>query len=370
MDFDLSDEQKMLADAVRGVIAENSPPARLRALGEAGAAWDERLWRRLGEMGFLGAAIAPDHGGLGLTDLDLAVVAQELGRGVAAVPFVSSIAMAAAVIGEAGSAEQRGRWLPRIADGSLVATVAFAEGGRDAWSAPPATWFADGMLHGETWPVADLSVAELAIVVCRVDDRPALAAVTLDRPGVERGTLASIDPLRPLGVLRLAGARAELLAEGDVSAILDRLLDRTAMLVAFEQVGGAEACLDMARAYVADRRIFGRPLASYQSIKHKLADLYVAIELARSNAYFAAWAAAADASKRAEAAAVARLSALDAYEAAARENLQVHGGIGYTWEADCHFHYRRERLLAAMLGGRGRWADRLIASLPPRRAAA
>ncbi len=321
-------------------------------------------------MGFLGAAITEDDGGLGLSQLDLAIVAQELGRAAAAVPFLSSLGMAAEAIALAGSPAQRATWLRELADGSLVATFAYAEAGSDVWSTLPTTAFIDGRLSGEKWPVADLTVAKIAVVACQNKGSLALAVIDLDQQGVERHALSSIDPTRPLGALRLDGVVAELLDVGDAPKILDRLLDRAAMLLAFEQIGGAEACLDMARAYVADRHIFGRTLASYQAIKHKLADLYVAIELARSNAYFAAWAAATDAPERSEAAAVARLSALEAYEFAARESLHVHGGIGYTWEADCHFHYRRERLLCAMLGGRGRWADRLMDVLAPKRQAA
>lgn len=353
----------MLADTARRAIAHQSPPTQLRRLAESGADWDEDLWRTLGGMGFPGAAIGEADGGLGLGDLDLAVIAQELGRAAAAVPFLSSVGMAAELIALAGSPAQRAAWLPQLAGGSLIGTFAYAEGGSDAWSALPQTVFANGRLSGEKWPVADLAIATIAIVACQCEGRPALAALPLDQPGVVRSPLAAIDPTRPLGMLRLDGAAAELLDTGDIPAILDRLLDRAAMLLAFEQIGGAEACLDMARDYVAGRRVFGRTLASYQAIKHKLADLYVAIELARSNAYFAAWAITTDAPERAAAAATARLSALEAYEQAARENLQVHGGIGYTWDADCHFHYRRERLLCAMLGGRGRWADRLIAVL-------
>jgi acyl-CoA dehydrogenase len=142
------------------------------------------------------------------------------------------------------------------------------------------------------------------------------------------------------------------------------LFDRAAVQAAFEAVGGAEACLHMARDYAMERRIFGRPLASYQAIKHKLADVVVAIELAKSNAYFAGWAADDAPDELPAAASAARLTAIAAFEMAARENLQVHGGIGYTFEANCHFFYRRERTLALSLGGRESWAERLLAHVP------
>ena len=159
--------------------------------------------------------------------------------------------------------------------------------------------------------------------------------------------------------ISFAGAKAELLA-GDADT-LARLLDQAAVQAAFEAVGGAQACLTMAREYALDRQIFGRSLASYQAIKHRLADIAVAIELALSNAYYAGWAAQNAPDELPAAAAAARLTALAAFENAARENIQVHGGIGYTFEANCHFYYRRERTLALSLGGREVWADRLIA---------
>ena len=146
--------------------------------------------------------------------------------------------------------------------------------------------------------------------------------------------------------------------------VLELLLDRAAVQAAFEAVGASEACLEMGLAYVKERQMFGRPLAGYQAIKHKLADMAVANEVAKSNAYFAGWAAEASPDDLPAAAAAARLSAIRAFEFGARENLQVHGGIGYTFEANCHFYYRRERLLAVNLGNRGYWADRLLEAQP------
>jgi acyl-CoA dehydrogenase len=146
------------------------------------------------------------------------------------------------------------------------------------------------------------------------------------------------------------------------------LIDRAAILMAFEQVGGAQACLDMAKAYAMDRYAFGRPIAAFQAIKHKLADVYVAIELARSNAYYGAWAIAAGAAELPVAGAAARVAATDAFHLASKENIQTHGGIGFTWEADCHFYYRRSKLLAVSIGSAPYWKDRLIAALERRNA--
>lgn len=351
MNFDLSEEQKLLAEQARGLLAERSPFDRLRALIDAGAEWDEPLWRELAAMGFLGAAIPEAYGGLGLSQLDLGVISAELGRANAAAPFFSSVVLAANALVLAGSEEQKTRWLPRIASGEVVATMSYP----DAAGAPGAV-FKDNTLSGYAAPVADAGVADVAVVVAG----SAPLFVELAQPGVVREKLESFDQLRAHYGLSFDRARAEPLP-GGTGALLQIVYDRAATQAAFEATGGAEACLYMARDYALQRQIFGRPLASYQAIKHKLADIVMAVEFARSNAYFAAWAASDAPDELSRAAAAARLSAAHAFEEAARENLQIHGGIGYTFEANCHFYYRRERTLALGLGGRQEWADRLVA---------
>lgn len=351
MDFDLSDEQKILAEQARGLLAERTPYDHLRGLIDSGAEWDEPLWRELGEMGFLGANIPEAFGGLGMAELDLGVISQELGRVNAAVPFFSSIVLAADAIRLAGSEAQKAEWLPKLASGEVVACFASAEGPGPVLG--QRTTLVDGKLTGTKQPVADAGIASVAVVQVG----QGLALVRLDQPGVTRTKLDSFDQLRGHYRIDFAGAVAEALPG---AGVLPTLLDRAAVQAAFEAVGGSEACLQMGRDYVMDRQMFGRPLASYQAIKHKLADVAVAIELAKSNAYFAGWAAEASAADLPGAAAAARLTAIKAFELAARENLQVHGGIGYTFEANCHFYYRRERMLAVIVGNRGYWADRLL----------
>jgi len=355
MNFDLSDEQKILAEQVRGLLAERTPYDRLRTLIDANAEWDEPLWRELAEMGFLGVNLPEAHGGLGLGELHLGVIVQELGRANAAVPFFSSIVLAADAIRLAGSETQKAEWLPRLASGEAVGCFASAEGPGPLLGRGVA--LSDGKLSGSKRPVADAGVAAIAVV--QVGD--GLALIRLDQPGVTRTRLESFDQLRPHYRLDFENAAAELLPGRN---ILQTLLDRAAVQAAFEGVGGAEACLEMGRGYTMERQIFGRPLASYQAIKHKLADVAVGIELARSNAYYGGWAAEVAPDDLPAAAAAARLTAIRAFEMAARENLQVHGGIGYTFEANCHFYYRRERLLAVNLGNRVVWADRLLAQQP------
>jgi acyl-CoA dehydrogenase len=355
MDFDLSDEQKMLAEQARGLLAERTPYDHLRKLIDSGEPWDEPLWRELGEMGFLGANIPAEFGGLGMSELDLGVISQELGRANAAVPFFSSIVLAADAIRLAGSEAQKAEWLPKLASGEVVACFASGEGPGPLLGQGAA--MADGKLSGTKHPVADAGVATLAVV--QVGE--GLALVRLDQPGVTRTQLESFDELRPHYRIHFDAAEAEAMPG---KGVIPSLLDRAAVQAAFEAVGGSEACLAMGRDYAMERQIFGRPLAGFQAIKHKLADVAVAIELAKSNAYFAGWAAEASPDDLPAAAACARLSAIKAFELAARENLQVHGGIGYTFEANCHFYYRRERLLAVNVGNRGYWADRLLNAQP------
>jgi acyl-CoA dehydrogenase len=355
MDFDLSDEQKMLAEQARGLLAERSPYDRLRNLIDSGVEYDQALWRELGSMGFLGANIPEAYGGLGMSELDLGVISQELGRANAAVPFASSIILAADAIRLTGSEAQKLAWLPKLASGETIACFASAEGAGPVLGT--GVCWSGNRLNGAKSPVADAGIASVAVV--QVGD--GLALVELDQPGVTRTRLDSFDQLRAHYRIDFANAVAEPLER---SGALATLLDRAAVQVAFEAVGASEACLEMGRDYVMQRQMFGRPLGSYQAIKHKLADVAVAIELAKSNAYFGGWAADSSPDDLPAAAAAARLTAIKAFEMAARENLQVHGGIGYTYEANCHFYYRRERMLAVMLGNRGYWADRLLNAQP------
>jgi acyl-CoA dehydrogenase len=364
MNFDLSDEQKMLAEQARGLLGERSAPDRLRALIDSGAEWDESLWQELGTMGFLGVIIPEEFGGLGMTEIDLGVISEELGRANAALPFFSSIVLAADAIRLAGSEAQKAKYLPSLASGETIATFAYSEG-LAGWSGEAVKSVCEGgRLTGSKSPVADAGVAQIAVVLCTSGGRPALAVVALDQPGVMRRKLESFDQLRAHYAIDFADAEAELLDGAPAARVLPDLFDRAAVQAAFEAVGGADACLYMARDYAGERQIFGRSLSSYQAIKHKLADIFVGNELARASAYYGAWAALNGPEELPRAAAAARLMATDAFERAARENIQVHGGIGYTFEADCHFYYRRERTLALSLGNRERWADRLIAHMP------
>ncbi|MBT3333712.1 MAG: acyl-CoA dehydrogenase, partial [Rhodospirillaceae bacterium] len=226
----------------------------------------------------------------------------------------------------------------------------------------------DGKLNGEKVPVADGDIAHKAIVIAKDGSGTGLFIVDLTGTGVERSAVETLDPTRSQAKLSFTNAPAERLG-GDGWPLLEDIQDRAAVLLAFEQVGGAQACLEMAKDYAMGRYAFGRPIAGYQAIKHRLADMYVQIELARSNAYFGAWALSTDAAELPVAAATARISAVEAFNYASKENIQVHGGMGFTWEFNCHLYYRRARQTALVLGSLRRWKDRLINALSQRNAA-
>ena len=366
MNFDFSADQLQLKDEVRKVLADLSSPAKVRKVLEAGLPLDRHLWTTLGELGFLAAAIPEAYGGTGAGYLELCVIAEELGRALAPVPFASSICLGAELILAAGTESQKARYLPMLASGKSIACLAMAEGPGRLGPAAVATIAEEGVLSGSKWPVLDGECADVAIVDARSGAGMALFIVELDAPGVARTVLESLDPTRGQARIDLHDVRAELLAT-DGWPVLQAALDRAAVLAAFEQIGGAERALEMARDYALERHAFGRPIGSFQAIKHKLADMYVSLVLARSNCYYGAWAMAHGAMELPEAAAAARVSATQAFRQCAAENIQIHGGMGFTWEMDCHLYYRRAHLLGVSLGGLAQWQDRLIEQLTDRR---
>ena len=374
MDFDFSPEQKEIRHQARKMLAAECDLKRVRRVLDGEALYDAPLWEQIAALGWLGIAIPEAYGGVGLGYGGLCVIAEELGRALAPVPVSSSIYLAAEAILQAGDEETKEAWLPSLAAGEKIGTLALAEGiaPLDALDRVQ-TRCVDGQLTGVKLPVPDGCIADFAIVSARVGaagDATGLYIVELDAPGVHRETLQSIDPSRPQARLVFDHAPAVPLgAPEQTGAVLRRVLDRAAALIAFEQIGGADAALAMATDYGKLRHAFGRPIGSFQAIKHKLADMYTRNELARSNAYYAAWALDSSEADVPLAAAAARVAASEAYEYAAKENIQTHGGIGATWEADMHLHYRRSRLLMLMLDSPPQWRQRLVAQLEQRVAA-
>jgi alkylation response protein AidB-like acyl-CoA dehydrogenase len=369
MNLDFSDDQKALQEQVRRYLAEHCTPAAVRAILEGPEPYDRQLYKGLADLGVLGAAIPEEYGGVGLSHLELCLMAEELGRALAPVPVASSIYLAAEFLLQAGSEAQKRAWLPKLASGEAVGAFAYAEGAGRVAPDRIRTSVSGGRLTGVKTPVPDGDVADFAIVAARSgsgrgERAISLYLVDLKGPGVTRETMKSIDPTRSQAKITFDGAPAELVGgEGDGWYVTSQVLDRAAILIAWEQIGGSDRALEMARDYALDRMAFGRPIGSFQAIKHMLADMYVSATLARSNGYYGAWALATGAAELPVAAATARVSATTAFNHCAKNNIQVHGGMGFTWAFDCHLYYRRANNLALTLGSLSTWEDLLIARM-------
>jgi alkylation response protein AidB-like acyl-CoA dehydrogenase len=364
MNFDFDDDQKAMASTLRRYLEANASSKALRAAIDAGPSYDAALWRGLGELGVLGAAIPEAYGGAGFGYLELCLVAEECGRALAPVPTVPSIYLAAEVLLAAGSEAQKQAWLPKIAAGEAVGTLALSEQPGELTPGGIAAQVANGLLTGAKIPVCDGMDAHFAIAAAREADALSLYLVKLEQPGITRAPVKTLDPSRKHARVEFSGVRAERIGEaGQGWAILTAARDRAAVLTAFEQLGGAERALEMGTAYAKERYAFGRPIGSFQAIKHMLADMYVSTALARSNALYAAWALSANAPELGVAAAGARVAATKAFQLCSTNNTQVHGGMGFTWEFDCHLYYRRSNYLALALGGPSYWEDRLIGQM-------
>ena len=366
MNFDFSDDQKLLKEQVRKFLADKCPTKVVRRVLDGNEAYAEEVWKGLVELGVPGVGIPEAYGGLGLSPLELCVVAEEVGRAAAPVPFDTSVVLATEAIKLAGSEAQKKKWLPELAAGKAIGTLAVAEGPQPPRPRNITTTFGGGFLNGRKVPVADGDAATFAVVLTK----NSLVLVDLSQKAVTKKRVETIDPARKHAELTFKDASAELLgAEGEGWSLLERLYDAAAVYFAFAQVGGAEAAMWMARDYALQRHAFGRAIGSYQAIKHKLADCYVKLELARSNAYYGAMMLTDGGADLPLAAAAARIAATEAYDFASKENIQTHGGIGFTWEADTQFHYRRARVMALSLGGPMAWKDKLVTRLEQKNAA-
>ena len=375
MNFDFSDEQKQMRDAARKFLAEKCPPKAVRAVLDGKAAYDKELWKGLAEMGFLGVAIPEQFGGAGAGHLELCVIAEEMVRAIAPVPFSSTVYLAAEALLIAGSDAQKQKWLPKISSGEAIGTLALFEGTGNPSPKAIKLTASGGTLDGVKKPVADGAIADFAVVAARTassgrDSDISLFLVDLKAGGVEVKELTNVDPTRGQAQLTFRNSKAEPLgATGEGWAVLTQVLDRAAVLLAFEQVGGADRALEMGRDYALDRIAFGRQIGSFQAVKHMLADMYVSATLARSNCYYGAWALSTNAGDLPEAAAAARISATQAFQHCSKNNIQVHGGMGFTWEFDCHMYYRRANATAVTLGSLSYWEDQLIDRMRKKNAA-
>ena len=371
MNFDYSDDQKFLKNEARKFLEARCTSAAVRkVLNDDDVSFDAELWKGVGEQGWLGAAIPEEFGGLGLGHVELCAIAEEMGRVVAPIPFASTVYFLAEAVLLAGDDAQKADLLPKIAAGELIGCFATSEGPGVVNASNLVCKVEGGKLTGVKIPVTDGDIADVAVVLANEGGKAGLFLVDLKGAGVSRETLKSLDPTRGVGRLTFSGAAATRLGgAGEGFALMEQVFDRAAVLLAFEQTGGADKCLEMAKDYAMGRYAFGRVIAGYQAIKHKLADMYVKNQVARSNAYYGAWALNTNAPELPVAASAARIAASEAYWFGSKENIQTHGGMGFTWEVDCHLYYRRSRQLGLVAGAPKVWKERLVTQLERRNAA-
>ncbi len=366
MNFEFDEEHNLLRDQAARLLADKSDMSEVRSVLEGDAPYSKSLWQAVVDQGWTAVAIPEEFGGLAMDRLALCVLAEEIGRAVAPIPYSSSVYLATEALLMAGTQAQKEAWLPKLATGEAIGTFALAE--RHGRQTPKLieTRMKNGALTGTKLPVADGDVADFAIVVSASDkgDGASLWLVDLSASGVVITPVETLDPSRSHAQISFDNAPAELLgADGEGWALTQKLFDQAAVLFAWEQVGGADRALNMARDYAMQRYAFGRPIASFQAIKHKLAHAYVKNTLARSNCYYGAWALDTNASELTVAAATARVSATQAFYYASKENIQTHGGMGFTWEFDCQFLYRRAKLLSVNIGSEAAWQEKLITGI-------
>jgi alkylation response protein AidB-like acyl-CoA dehydrogenase len=371
MNFDFSDDQKYLKDQARKFLSERASMTAVRTVLDGDTvSHDAALWTGIAKMGWLGAAIPEEYGGLGLGELELCVLAEEMGRSLAAVPWASTVYFLAEALKVAGSEAQKQAILPKLAEGAVIGCVAASEGPGEPRLETIKTLFDGKTISGTKIPVTDGDIATHALVLAKHNGGTSLVLVDMAAAGITKTSLKTFDPTRSHATLKFENTPAQLIGEaGDGLGLLARIYDRAAVLISFEQIGGSQACLDMATDFAKGRYAFSRQIGSFQAIKHKLADIYVALEIARSNAYYGAWALSCDAPELPLAAASARIAACEAYHLASKENIQTHGGMGFTWDVDCHLFYRRAKLLAVQIGAPAIWKEKLVSRLELRNAA-
>ena len=364
MDFQFSDEQEELRSIARSFLEEQSGPEQVRAAMESPIGYDADVWKQIAtELGWPCVHIPEAYGGLGLGYVDLVVLLEATGEAVLCSPFFSTVVLAANTILEVGSVAQKEERLPLIAEGACTATLAFCEqsGGWDPEDVETtATPDGDGfVLEGTKRWVVDGHSSDLLLVVARApgssgEDGLSVFMLPGETEGLARKPLPTMDQTRRLADVELSGVRvgaeACLGEPGQAWSGLRRTLDLAAIGLAAEQVGGAQRCLDMAVTYAKEREQFNRPIGSFQAIKHKCANMMVAVESARSALYYAACIADDDCDDLSTNASLAKAWCSESYFQCAADNIQIHGGVGFTWEYDPHLHLKRARASEGWLG--------------------
>ncbi len=374
MDFGFSEEQDMLRKSARDFLGKEAPMTYVRQMMEDDRGFRHEQWRKMAELGWMGLILPEDHGGAGLDFVDMVVVLEEMGRVVLPGPFFSTLVGSVAIL-DGGSTAQKQELLPKIAAGEFRVTLAQLE--------PNARWDAEGIeleakkagggyaLSGTKLFVPDAHTADRLVVAARAPGSKGAEGVSLflvdaQAPGVETTLLKTMDQTRKLCevVLKSVSVPADrvLGTPGEGWKLLERVVDRGKVGLCAEMCGGAEKVLEMSVEYAKVREQFGRPIGSFQAIQHKCANMLVEVESSKSAAYYAAWAVANDVAEAPLAAAMAKAYCSDAYRHTAGEGIQIHGGIGFTWEHDMHIYFKRAKSSEVTFGD-ATWNREIVAQL-------
>ena len=343
MQFGLSESQQILKDTARKFFAGECPIAAVRKAMETDTAYDAALWTKLAEQGFTGIITPEEFGGMGLGKVELILLMEEAGYALLPGPFFSTVALAGAVIDACGTAEQKKKYLGQIAAGQARSTVALVEA---AGSWEPASLKISGSenkLTGTKLFVTDAAVADFIIVVAR----DGVYAVAAKAAGLHISPMKGMDLTRKIYSVEFKNTPAELLGN---TRRLNNALDVATAAVSAEMVGGMQRALEVAVGYAKTRKQFGKPIGIFQAVQHLCADMYLETESSRSATYYAAWALEENAPDAAASVSVAKMYASDASRTVGNRGVQVHGGMGFTWENDIHLYYRRAKASETMLG--------------------
>ena len=336
MEFDLDDDQRALRDEARRFLEREAGVSYAREMMEDDRGFTDDAWKKIASLGWTALPFAEDHGGLGQGFVALAILLAEMGRVVLPGPFFSTVVLAGSAVSEAGSESQRKELLPAICEGGLLAAAVLPVAEHRV-----SVEARDGRLHGEGSFVTDAQVADRIVVAARGPDGVGLY-VTEGRDGVETTPISSMDQTRKAADVRFEGAPAERLGDAGWPAV-QRVLDRACVGLAAEMLGGAERVLELSVEYAKQRVQFDRPIGSFQAVKHRAADMLLEVESLRSAVYYAAWALERDHPDASLVASMAKAYASDAYRKVAASGIQIHGGIGFTWEADLHLYFKRAK---------------------------
>lgn len=364
MNFGLSESQRILRDNARKFFSNECPIAEVRRIMETSDAYDAKLYSKLAEQGFTGVVFPEQYGGLGLGKVEMVALLEEMGRALLPGPYFSSVILAGNVINEAGDDGQKQRYLTPIAEGHKRATLAMVESTGN-WHPNAVQMPAGGTtLNGTKLFVTDAAVADWIVVVARHHDDLGLYIVDAKAPGITTTPMPSMDLTRKIYAVKFLDVQAEILAIGaHARQALHHALNIAEVALASEMVGGMQRGMEITVEYAKTRKQFGKPIGGYQAVQHQCADMYFWTEGSRSAALYAAWALDNHAPDAEKAVAIAKMYASDSGREVGNRTIQVHGGMGFTWENDCHLYYRRAKASEVMLGDASYHRDRIASMI-------